>query len=188
MTCVQKGLLLQKIRSVGHDNCETFAHVSIQNTIMESILTALKRTVTCGTKYKIGRSVVLQGPSREFRGSLSSLCSSGPPKAKRSICNDEIDSSTGDDAAPGNYGLWDCWSGLEWVRDNIQYFGGDPSSVTIFGESAGASAVTALMISPATQDLFHRVLSMSGGVVGFSNYRRQPLKIVRALAESFNCT
>ena len=106
----------------------------------------------------------------------------------RGCINEEFISSTGDDASPGNYGLWDCWSGLEWVRDNIQYFGGDPSRVTMFGESAGASAVTALMISPATQDLFHRVLSMSGGVVGFSDYRRQPLKTVRALAESFNCT
>ncbi len=109
-------------------------------------------------------------------------------RRKGNICNGELISSAGGDAAPGNYGLWDCWSGLEWVRDNIQYFGGDPNSVTIFGESAGASAVTALMISPVTQDLFHRVLSMSGGVVGFSNYRRQSLKTTQALAGSFNCT
>ncbi len=93
----------------------------------------------------------------------------------------------GDEAAEGNYGIWDGLAGLEWVRDNIQYFGGDPDRVTIFGESAGARAVTAMLISPLMTDLFHRVLSMSGGIIGFHDYTRRPWKTTEALAESFNC-
>lgn len=65
--------------------------------------------------------------------------------------------------APTNRGLRDMVLGLEWVRDNIGAFGGDPSRVTIAGQSAGGSAVMCLLASPLAQPLFARAISHSGG-------------------------
>ena len=53
---------------------------------------------------------------------------------------------------------------LEWVRDNVASFGGDPGNVTIFGESAGGLSVASLMASPQTDGLFQRAIVQSGGV------------------------
>lgn len=64
--------------------------------------------------------------------------------------------------AGGNYALMDMIAALEWVRDNAEAFGGDPSRVTIFGESAGAAAVTRLMIAPRARGLFQRAAVQSG--------------------------
>lgn len=60
-----------------------------------------------------------------------------------------------------NLGLKDVIAALGWVRDNIAGFGGDPGSVTLFGESAGAGIVTTLMTTPATAGLFHRAIAES---------------------------
>ena len=64
--------------------------------------------------------------------------------------------------ASGNYGLADQIMALRWVQQNIAKFGGDPKNVTIFGESAGASDVNALIASPLTKGLFVRVIAQSG--------------------------
>jgi len=61
----------------------------------------------------------------------------------------------------GNYGLLDMVAGLEWVKRNIGAFGGDPNNVTIFGESAGGTAVCLLMVVPQAQGLFHKVIAES---------------------------
>lgn len=63
-----------------------------------------------------------------------------------------------------NWGTLDQICALEWVRDNIGAFGGDASNVTIFGESAGGSAVLSLMAAPAASGLFHRVVAQSPSI------------------------
>lgn len=63
----------------------------------------------------------------------------------------------------GNFGTLDLIRALEWVRDNIRSFGGDPDNVTVFGESAGGYNALALMASPRAKGLFHRAISQSGG-------------------------
>ena len=72
------------------------------------------------------------------------------------------DTAADGDDARGNFGIADLVASLEWVRDNIAAFGGDPANVTIFGESAGGAAVTRLMIAPQARGLFHRAVVQSG--------------------------
>ncbi|MBR0716605.1 carboxylesterase/lipase family protein [Bradyrhizobium liaoningense] len=68
-----------------------------------------------------------------------------------------------DRKASGNYGLMDMVAALTWVRDNIARFGGDPASVTVYGQSAGAAAISLLEASPLAKGLFQRAIGQSGG-------------------------
>ena len=65
----------------------------------------------------------------------------------------------------GNYGLLDQIKALEWVHNNIEFFGGDASNITIAGESAGSSSVNALCASPLTKGLFRRAIAESSSLV-----------------------
>ena len=68
--------------------------------------------------------------------------------------------------ASGNYGLMDMLASLRWVQSNIAAFGGDPSNVTVFGQSAGAMAIGSLVASPEAKGLIHRAISQSGTWLG----------------------
>jgi len=68
-------------------------------------------------------------------------------------------------ASSGIAGMLDIVAALEWVRDNIAGFGGDPSNVTIFGESGGGAKVCVLMAMPAARGLFHKAIVQSGPAV-----------------------
>jgi para-nitrobenzyl esterase len=69
------------------------------------------------------------------------------------------------DDRSGNWGTLDIIRGLEWVRENIAAFGGNPNNVTIFGESAGGINVFSLLVSPRAKGLFHRAIAQSGGLL-----------------------
>ncbi|EAW83057.1 carboxylesterase 2 (intestine, liver), isoform CRA_a [Homo sapiens] len=70
--------------------------------------------------------------------------------------------STGDKHATGNWGYLDQVAALRWVQQNIAHFGGNPDRVTIFGESAGGTSVSSLVVSPISQGLFHGAIMESG--------------------------
>jgi para-nitrobenzyl esterase len=70
---------------------------------------------------------------------------------------------TAEAGTSGNYALMDQIAALKWVRSNISAFGGDPGNVTVFGQSAGAMAISMLMASPQAEGLFHRAIAQSGG-------------------------
>ncbi len=87
-------------------------------------------------------------------------------------------------ALSGNAGMLDLVAALEWVRDNIAAFGGDPGNVTIFGESGGGAKVSALLAMPAAAGLFHRAIVQSGPGLQMApreQATRQAEKLLKAL-------
>lgn len=69
------------------------------------------------------------------------------------------------DGHTGNYGLYDQYTAIKWVKENIEAFGGDPNNITIMGQSAGAMSVQQHCLSPMTKGLFNKAIMSSGGGV-----------------------
>lgn len=99
--------------------------------------------------------------------------------------------------APGNYGLKDIKMALEWVRENIRSFEGNPESVTIMGQSAGAALVHLLVLSYKTEGLFHKYILHSGSALNdwtvctSKNHRQTGLRLARlvgCLPKRYECT
>ncbi|GBN24830.1 Acetylcholinesterase-1 [Araneus ventricosus] len=90
--------------------------------------------------------------------------------------------------APGNMGLYDAILALQWVNDNIYYFGGDKNRITIAGESAGSIAVSILCVSPLTKGLFSRaIMESSSLIMQRNNELEYNLNLSERLAEAVNC-
>lgn len=83
----------------------------------------------------------------------------------------------------GNYGIMDQIACLNWIHDNIAQFGGDPDNITIFGQSAGAGSVKALVSSPLTGNLIKKAVIQSGGGVSETPRPATPLEQVSQAAK-----
>ncbi|KAI8478853.1 Neuroligin-3 [Branchiostoma belcheri] len=90
--------------------------------------------------------------------------------------------STGDNNAPGNYGLSDQLLALEWVKKNIRFFNGDPERITIFGENTGAASITLLTVSPKSTGLFKRAIVQSGSSLATWGMTQEPWHYATVLA------
>jgi para-nitrobenzyl esterase len=86
-------------------------------------------------------------------------------------------------AASANVGMLDLVASLEWVRDNIANFGGDPGSVTIFGQSGGGGKVSVLMAMPSARGLFHRAIVESGSALRSGTHQNSAKLAAGLLAE-----
>jgi len=96
--------------------------------------------------------------------------------------------TTGDARLPGNYGLWDQRLAIEWVKDNIQSYGGDPSSITLFGESAGGRAILFHMLSPQNNaSLFQRAITQSGSALSITFMNRDPTPVLHNITSGLGC-
>ena len=107
------------------------------------------------------------------------------------FANEEL-AAESEHGTTGNYGLLDQIKALEWVRDNISAFGGDPDNVTISGESAGSACVSALCASPAASGLFRRAIMESSTVASIApphSYRTydEAIESGHELMERYSC-
>uniref|UniRef100_UPI003AAEE164 fatty acyl-CoA hydrolase precursor, medium chain-like n=1 Tax=Centroberyx gerrardi TaxID=166262 RepID=UPI003AAEE164 len=95
--------------------------------------------------------------------------------------------STGDEHMPGNFGLLDQVEALRWIQEHIHNFGGDPGSVTIFGESAGGMSVSLLLLSPLSDGLFHHAIAESGTAAVDMIVTNDPLPVAQMVANVSGC-
>src|SRR5581483_3259291 len=95
----------------------------------------------------------------------------------------------GTEDAPGNVGYHDQMLALKWVKDNIASFGGNPNTITIFGESAGGVSVGAHVLSPLSNGLFQRAILQSGAPISvdFTKSKEASFIMTNDYAKTLNC-
>lgn len=135
-----------------------------------SFMSGSGNSAVYGPKYLLDKDVLLVVPNYRV-GALGFL-------------------STGDEASPGNYGLKDIVLSLEWIQENIKYFGGDPGQVTVFGQSSGAASAQLLALSDSSKGLFQRYVTQSGSALAYWAYRPSISYTERAvqLGEYLGCS
>ncbi|CAL4114758.1 unnamed protein product, partial [Meganyctiphanes norvegica] len=95
--------------------------------------------------------------------------------------------STGDDEIPGNFGLRDQNLAIQWVKNNIEHFGGASSKITLFGESAGGVSVHMQILSPYSKDLFSRAIMQSGNALIPFAKRNDHASVALRVGNSLHC-
>jgi para-nitrobenzyl esterase len=158
----------------GHSIFTRIFYTPIKPTSEDCLYLNIWTAASAGEK----RPVMVWIPGGGFRGGSSSVeIYNGAELAKKGVVLVSVNyrlwkfgflalpelSAESEHHASGNYGLLDQIAALQWVKENIAAFGGDPDNVTIFGQSAGSVAANYLMISPLAKGLFHRVIGESGG-------------------------
>lgn len=96
--------------------------------------------------------------------------------------------ATGSKEATGNMGMKDQVLALKWVRDNIQYFGGDPNKITIAGMSSGGHSVTSFMVSKMAENLFHGLITHSDAISLPMGLADNNLESALYIAKELGCT
>ncbi|KAF5283606.1 hypothetical protein FQR65_LT13812 [Abscondita terminalis] len=95
--------------------------------------------------------------------------------------------STEDEVVPGNLGMKDQVESLKWIQSNIEYFGGNPKSVTLTGLSAGGASVHYHYLSPLSEGLFHRGISISGSALCPWSFQEGALEKTRQVGGAVGC-
>ncbi|GAB3641193.1 carboxylesterase/lipase family protein [Spirosoma arcticum] len=124
---------------------------------------ASKGVIFVSINYRVGPFGFFAHPELS-QESGESTAPAGTPERDRPVRN-----------ASGNYGLMDQIAALQWVNQNIAYFGGDPTNVTIAGQSAGSMSVNCLVASPVAKNLFKRAIAQSG-----ANFTNPPITLRQA--------
>ena len=116
-----------------------------------------------GYTYSSGTTLAADGTSLAHTGDVTVVCLNHRLNIFGHLFLDE--SGGAKYAGSGNAGMLDLVAALQWVRDNIGHFGGDPGNVTIFGQSGGGGKVSTLLAMPSARGLFHKAIIESGSTL-----------------------